>query len=87
MGRDINAFVPVKYGTADDQEKSPALNLMIGASFAMLMVLIYRSMHGKGGNNAGGKKGTSDKGSSGSGGGFGGGGGLNDLMGMSKSGA
>jgi AFG3 family protein len=86
MGRDINAFVPVKYGSADDQEKSPVLNLMIGASFAMLMVLIYRSMHGKGGNT-GGKKGTGDKGSGGSGGGFGGGGGLNDLMGMSKSGA
>lgn len=54
---------------------------MVGASFAMLMVLIYRSMHGKGGNSAGSK---STKGSSG--GGFGGGG-MSDLMNISKSNA
>jgi hypothetical protein len=50
MGRDPNSFVPVKYGAAEDGEQSPAINLMIGASFAMLMLLIYRSMHGKGGS-------------------------------------
>jgi len=54
---------------------------MIGGSFAMMMLLMYRSMHGKGGNNSSTK---STKGSSGSGG-FGGG--MSDLMNMSKSNA
>jgi len=57
---------------------------MIGASFAMLMVLIYRSMHGKGGGKDAGTKGSSSKGSGG--GGFGGGG-MGDMMNMSKSNA
>lgn len=56
MGRDVNSFVPVKYSSADSEEASPVLNLMIGASFAMLMVLIYRSMHGKGGSSGTGSK-------------------------------
>jgi hypothetical protein len=53
------------------------MNIMIGGSFAMFMLLIYRSMHGKTGGSSSTK---TTKGSSGS---FGGGG-LNDLMGMSK---
>jgi len=58
---------------------------MIGASFLMLMVLIYRSMHGGKGGSSGSK---SSKGNSGgnSGGGMGGGG-MSDLMNMSKSNA
>ena len=39
------------------------MNFMIGASFLMLMVLIYRSMHGGKGGNLGQK---SSKGSGGS---------------------
>ena len=50
----------------------------------MLMVLIYRSMHGKGGGKDAGTKGSSSKGSGG--GGFGGGG-MGDMMNMSKSNA
>lgn len=72
-------MVPVKYGPADEQEKSPVLNLMIGGSFAMLMVLLYRSMHGKGGSAKGGSSSGNKPG------GFGGG--MQDLMGMSKSNA
>ena len=53
------------------------MNIMIGGSFAMFMLLIYRSMHGKTGGSSSTK---TTKGSSGS---FGGGG-LKDLMGMSK---
>lgn len=79
MGRDPNSFVPVKYGAAEENEQSPAINLMIGASFAMLMLLIYRSMHGKG-SNSGSSKTTQNKGS-----GFGGGG-LGDLMNITKAG-
>jgi len=47
----------------------------------MLLIMVYRSMHGKGGSS-GTKKGTGSKGS-----GFGGGGGMGDMMTMSKSGA
>jgi len=51
MGRDPSTFVPIKYGPADEMNNSPVMNLMIGASFIMLMALIYRSMHGKGGSS------------------------------------
>ena len=84
MGRDPNTFVPIKYGPADEQDKSPLLNFMIGASFLMMMVLLYRSMHGKGGSS--GSK-SSTKNSSGNSGSGMGGGGMSDLMNMSKSNA
>jgi len=85
MGRDPNNFVPIKYGPADEQTNSPVMNMMIGGSFIMLMVLIYRSMHGGKGGSSGSK---SSKGSSGSNSGGGmGGGGMGDLMNMSKSNA
>lgn len=83
MGRDPSTFVPIKYGPAEEEGNGPVLNMLVGASFIMLMVLIYRSMHGKGGSS--GTKST--KGSSGQGGGMGGGGGMGDLMNMSKSNA
>lgn len=63
MGRDPSTFVPIKYGPAEEQNNSPVMNFMIGASFLMLMVLIYRSMHGGKGGNLGQK---SSKGSGGS---------------------
>lgn len=47
---------------------------MIGGTFVMLLALLYRNMHGKGG--AGGKSGSKGKG------GFGGGGGMGDIMNM-----
>lgn len=48
----------------------------------MALVMLYRSMHGKGGSSGG--KANQSKGK---GGGFGGGGGMNELMGMSKANA
>jgi len=81
MGRDVNAFVPVKYSSGDEDEPSPVLNLAIGASFAMLMVLIYRSMHGKTGGAKPNSSKTESKGT-----GFGGGG-MNDIMQIGKSNA
>lgn len=82
MGKDPNSFVPVKYGSAEGDEKSPVLNLAIGASFAALMVLIYRSMHGKGTGSSG----SATKGGSSGSGGFGQGG-MGGMMNMSKSNA
>lgn len=54
------------------------LNYMIGAAFCVLLIQIYRTLHGKG---------SSGSGSSGSkgGGGFGGGGGMNNMFQMGKS--
>ena len=60
------------------------MNMKIGASFLMLMVLLYRSMHGGKGGSSGSK---SSKGSSGGSSGGGMGGGMGDLMNMSKSNA
>ena len=84
MGRDPSTFVPIKYGPADEQNNSPVMNFLIGASFLMLMVLIYRSMHGGKGGSSGQK---SSKGGSSSNSGSGMGGGMSDLMNMSKSNA
>ena len=58
------------------------MNILVGASFAMLALLLYRSMHGKGGQNPGA---SAKKGNNSGGSGFGGG--LGDLMNMSKSNA
>ena len=82
MGRAPEAFVPIKYGPPVDGDHNAVLSFAIKASFLMLGILLYKSMHGKGGGSAGSqaKKG-------GSGGFGGGGGGLGDLMNMSKSNA
>lgn len=80
MGKDVEQFVPVKYGIGLDEEPSPLLNLIIGGSFVMLLALIYRSMHGKGG--AGSSQTKQSKNQS-----RGGMGGLGDMLSMSKSGA
>jgi len=82
MNREPSHFVPVKYGPANDGQTS-SVNLLVGGTFALLLFALYRRMHGKRGGS--GSIGKDKKG--GSGGGFGGGGGINDLMGMSKSGA
>ena len=81
MGRSPDAFVPVKYGPPVDGQENAFMSFAIKASFLMLGIFIYKSMHGKGGGSAGNaaKKGGS--------GGFGGGGGMSDMMNMSKSGA
>jgi hypothetical protein len=70
-------MVPLKYGPPNDGS-SPVINLMVGGSFLMLLIALYRSKNGKPGKP--GSKGSSK-------GGFGGGGGMNEMMGMSKSGA
>jgi len=83
LGRSQDSVVPVKYGPAVDGSDNAFMSFAAKASFLMLGILIYKSMHGKGGGGAGNaaKKGGS--------GGFGGsgGGGLSDMMNMSKSGA
>lgn len=84
LGRSPESFVPVKYGPADDGENNAVLSFAIKASFVMLAILIYRSMHGKGGGSAGS---STKKGGSGGFGGGSGSGGLGDLMNMSKSNA
>ena len=56
--------------------------MLIGSLFVLMLFRLYKQYHGKG------KGGTGGKSSSGGKGGMGGGmGGLNDIMGMSKSGA
>lgn len=82
MGKDVNSFVPVKYGDSEE-DQVPVLNFMIGASFAMMLLILYRTMHGKGGNQSGK---TSSKGKGSGGGGFGGGG-MSDMMKMGSSNA
>jgi AFG3 family protein len=79
MNIEVGSFVPVKYGPPNEGQTSPVINMMIGGTFFMLLALLYRNMHGKGG--AGGKSGSKGKG------GFGGGGGMGDIMNMQKSGA
>lgn len=81
MGRSTENFVPVKYGPAVDGEQNAVLSFAIKASFIMLGILLYKSMHGRGGGSG---ANSAKKGGSG---GFGGGGGMSDLMNMSKSNA
>lgn len=62
MGKDPSTFVPVKYGSAEEQAANPVLNMMTAASFAMFALIIYRTIHGKGGNNTKKPKSGSDGG-------------------------
>lgn len=84
MGRSQDAFVPVKYGPPVDGNDNAFMSFAAKAGFLMVGILIYKSMHGKGGGAAGNAK---KKGGSGGFGGSGGGGGLSDMMNMSKSNA
>lgn len=83
MGKDPSQFVPIKYGPGVDGEQFPIINLLIGSVFILMLARLYKQTHGKGKGGSSGKSGSSK------GGGLGGmgGGGMNDLMGMSKSGA
>lgn len=83
MGKDPSQFVPIKYGPGVDGEQFPIINLLIGSVFILMLARLYKQTHGKGKGGSSGKSGSSK------GGGMGGmgGGGMNDLMGMSKSGA
>lgn len=56
------------------------MNYMIGGAFVLLLIQLYRNMHGKGGAGAAGKGGSS-KGP----GGLGGRGGMNDMFKMGNS--
>ena len=80
MGKDPSQFVPIKYGSADDNQPIPSINFLIGGMFVLLLLRLYRQTHGKG-------KGGSSKSASNRGSGMGGMGGMSDLMNMSKSGA
>lgn len=55
------------------------MNYMIGGAFLLLLIQLYRNMHGKGGSAA--SKGGSSKGP----GGLGGRGGMNDMFKMGNS--
>ena len=68
----------MKYSNEEDNTNT-YLNYLVGATFLMLMVQIYRSKHTKGGSSNTGTSSTNKKG------GFGGGGGMSDMMGMGKS--
>ena len=78
MGKSPNDFVPVKYANDATGGDNKTLNYLIGASFLLLFVQLYRSKH------SGGSKGTGSSQNK-TGGGLGGRGGLNDMMGMGKS--
>lgn len=80
MGKDPAQFVPIKYGPGVDQEQLPVINYFIGGFFLLMLLRLYRGSHGKGGSGV--SKSSDSKGS-----GFGMGSRMNDLMGMSKSGA
>lgn len=80
LNKEPSNFVPVKYGPTE--EPSSPVNILVGGAFVLMMIALYRRMHGKGGD-----KGASTKGTKGSGGGGFGGGGLSDVMNMSKSNA
>ena len=83
MGKDPAQFVPIKYGAGFENEQLPIINIAIGSLFVLMLLRLYKQYHGKGGKGGG----SSKSGSSGRGGMGGMGGGLNDIMGMSKSGA
>ena len=83
MGKDPAQFVPIKYGAGFENEQLPIINIAIGSLFVLMLIRLYKQYHGKGGKGGSGKSGSSGRG--GMGGGMGGG--LNDIMGMSKSGA
>lgn len=61
MGKMPNDFVPVRYASSTEGEGSPIMNFAIGGLFLLLLLQIYRSMHGKGpgsGGQTGAGKGT-----------------------------
>ena len=70
--------MPVKYANASEQGSNQTMNWLIGAAFVLMLIQLYRSMHGKGGSS-GGAGGGANKGTGG------GGGGMNDMFKMGKS--
>jgi len=77
MGKSPQEFVPVKYANANDQSSNQTMNYLIGAAFLLVLVQLYRSMHGKGGSA--GSKGVDGKDKAA------GRGGMNDMFSMGKS--
>ena len=60
MGKSPNEFVPVKYASDATGQGNVMLNFMIGGTFALLLIQLYRSMHGRNKGGPGVKgKGTS----------------------------
>ena len=50
MGKVPNEFVPVKYANENSEAQGNIMmNFFIGGLFALLLIQLYRSMHGKGG--------------------------------------
>lgn len=66
MGKTPNDFVPVKYASEASQGQNNAmLNFFIGGLFLILLMQIYRSMHGKGGSGSSGAGKSSGSGGAG----------------------
>jgi hypothetical protein len=48
MGKTPNDFVPVKYANEGSRgQDNVAVNVIVGGFFALFLVQLYRSMHGK----------------------------------------
>lgn len=79
MGKDPANFVPLKYAMSESDEPYPASNILVGGIFAIGLIKLYRSMHGKssGPTSKGGSKGGNSR--------FGSGG-MGDFLNMGKSG-
>ena len=75
MGKSPQEFVPVKYASEASQTSNQALNWLIGASFVLLLLQLYRSKHTKGPTGTGGSAGQKP----------GARGGMNDMFNMGKS--
>jgi hypothetical protein len=77
MGKSPQEFVPVKYANTSETGSNQTMNYLIGAAFVLMLVQLYRSMHGKGSSGQGGSSGGKGPG--------GGRGGMNDMFNMGKS--
>jgi len=44
LGRNVNDFVPIKYASAQSEDNQ-SINYLIGGSFILLLVQLYRSKH------------------------------------------
>jgi AFG3 family protein len=80
MGKDVNNFVPVKYGPSLEGQTDTFNTAFAFMFFGTMLYMLYKSTHGR---PTKGVKGKVDKGSSGP---FGGGG-MQEMMGMNKANA
>ncbi len=59
MGKVPNEFVPVKYANEHQKmQNNTFVNTMVGGVFALFLIQLYRTMHGKGPKNGPGATGA-----------------------------